>query len=218
MIRKTFLTAATAVVLMALSSVARADAVIVGNSTGSLSTAAVSCTFNAQTNTFQFTITNTSPFDARITGIGFDLVAGDTTGNPNQSPGLGSFSGANVAGFTFRDGALGNVPQFNSAVLDFGFTTGNNGNFTNGFPNSGLATGHSLTFTVTGAAFNGMSEEEICQAIFVRFQRVGADGEGSDVGRAGPPEQPVPEPMTMILFGTGLAGIAARARRRRHKE
>ena len=205
MFRKALLTSAAAIAIFALSSVARADTiVVVGNSTGSLSTATVNCSFNDATNTFTFTVTNTSPFDARITGIGFDIGAGNING----------FSGANVAGFNFSDGNLGNVPQFNGATLDFGFTTGNSGNFNGGSPNNGLAPGQSLTFTVSGAGFgNGLTEEQICNAIYIRFQRVGANGEGSDVGHGGQPNA-VPEPMTMILFGTGLAGIAARARRR----
>ncbi|HEY0171541.1 MAG TPA: cistern family PEP-CTERM protein [Pyrinomonadaceae bacterium] len=205
MFRKALLTSAAAIAIFALSSVARADTiVVVGNSTGSLSTATVNCSFNDSTNTFTFTVTNTSPFDARITGIGFDIGAGNING----------FSGANVAGFNFSDGNLGNVPQFNGATLDFGFTTGNSGNFNGGSPNNGLAPGQSLTFTVSGAGFgNGLTEEQICNAIYIRFQRVGANGEGSDVGHGGQPNA-VPEPMTMILFGTGLAGIAARARRR----
>ena len=47
----------------------------------------------------------------------------------------------------------------------------------------------------------------------MHFQRVGANGQGSDVGVPG--QNPILEPMTMILFGTGLAGVAAKVRRRR---
>lgn len=199
---------------VAFVSSAKADTVlIVGNATGSLATATVNCTFDAQTNTFTFTINNTSPFDARITSIGFDLPP---AGNASAS-GLNGFTGSvdfQPAGvdFDFSDGDLGNVNQFNSAVLDFGFLTGNN--FSGGDPNEGLPSGidpgDEATFTVSGAAFSGFTEEQICNAIFVRFQRVGANGEGSDVGT--PSE--IPEPTSMLLLGTGLVGIAGFARKK----
>ena len=204
---------AALIVIASAGMTARADTVtIVGRETGQASTATIVCEFNSQTNTFTFTITNTSAITSpgstsTITGIGYDLPP---LGNASAS-GLNGFSGMQAPSasstFNFSDGDLGNVPGFNSAVLDFGFTTGPSGNFNGGSTNDGLAPGESASFTVTGAAFTGFTEEQICNAVFVRFQGGAA---GSDVGT--PSE--VPEPSSILLLGSALVGFGGYARRK----
>lgn len=218
--RKFLITLSAVGILAVVSATAHADTIsVIGVDSGNFSTATVVCEFNAMTNTFTFTITNTSHITqpgstSTITGIGFDLPP---IGNASAS-GLNGFTGMQAPSlsstFDFSDGDLGNVPHgFNSAVLDFGFTTGPAGNFNSGSVALGLLPGESASFTVSGAAFAGFTEEEICNAIFVRFQNVPLEGgsEGSDVGTPG---TEIPEPSTMLLLGTALVGLGGVVRRR----
>ena len=217
--RFVFSIAALLVIAFATSS-ARADTItVVGVDSGQFSTATVVCEFNSATNTLTFTITNTSAITtpgstSTITGIGFDLPP---LGNASAS-GLNGFTGAQApslsANFTFSDADLGNVSHgFNAAVLDFGFITGNSGNFSGGSVNDGLAPGESASFTVSGAAFAGFTEEQICNAIFVRFKNVPAEG-GSGGSDVGVPGEPIPEPSTILLLGSALVGLGGYARKR----
>lgn len=222
-LRKLFFSLSAVGILAVVSATAHADPItVVGVGSGNFSTASVDCVFDSATNTFTFTITNTSNLTqpgstSTITGIGFDLPP---LGNASGS-GLNGFTGSQApsmgSSFTFSDGDVGNVPHgFNSAVLDFAFLTGPSGNFAGGSPNDGLAPGESASFIVSGAAFAGLTGEEICNAIFVRFQNVpeaGGSG-GSDVGV---PSQ-VPEPSTMLLLGTALVGLGGVVRRRRKRQ
>ena len=217
--RRFFIALSAAGVLALVTATAHADTItIAGVESGGFSTATVVCEFNAQTNTFTFTITNTSAITqpgstSTITGIGFDLPP---VGNASAS-GLNGFTGSQApslsSNFTFSDADVGNVPHgFNSAVLDFAFLTGNSGTFAGGSVNEGLLPGESASFIVSGAAFAGLTEEEICNAIFVRFQNVplaGGSG-GSDVGVS----SEIPEPSTMLLLGTALIGLGGVVRRR----
>jgi len=208
---------AALLVIAAASSSVRADTITIsGVNSGQLTTATVVCEFNSQTNTFTFTITNTSAITSpgstsTITGIGFDLPP---IGNASAS-GLNGFTGSQApslsSDFDFSDADLGNVPAgLNNVVLDFGFTTGPSGNFNGGSVNDGLLPGESASFTVSGAAFTGFTETQICNAIFVRFQNVPAPF-GSDVATPG---GQIPEPSTILLLGTALVGLGGYARRK----
>ena len=215
-----FVFSLAALLVLAGAATVRADTITIqGVDSGQFSTATVVCEFNSQTNTFTFTITNTSAITqpgstSTITGIGFDLPP---LGNASPS-GLNGFTGMQAPSlsstFTFSDADVGNVPHgFNSAVLDFAFLTGNSGNFNSGSVNDGLLPGESASFTVSGAAFTGFTEEQICNAIFVRFQNVPAEGNsgGSDVGVPG---GEIPEPSSILLLGSALLGLGGYARRR----
>jgi hypothetical protein len=209
MFRKALLTAAAIIAVFALNSVARADSLTLTGINGTGVTANVS-NYSLSGNTFTFTITNTSVppgSTGTITNIGFALP-----GNRSNNFQLVSSTNDNyriVYDLNATSGSQNLVSSFDLVLVN---KANGNPTFGGGSVKDGIAQGTSATFVITGD-FAGLTADQVARAIFARFQAV--NGDLSDVATN---TGAVPEPMTMILFGTGLAGVAARARRRRNKE
>jgi len=204
MIRKMLLTSAAAFMMLALSVIARADAVTttsMANATPMPTVTATISNYSLTGNSFTFTICNTSSTGS-ITALGFNL--------PGTDRGTFTLTSSSDPDFAIQSQVKAQAgAQTSTPNLDFALITGKN--FGGGKVGEGILPGTCATFTVTGN-FSGLTADQIANLVFARFQGI-QPGDQSIVVNVNP--EPIPEPATMILLGTGLAGAAASIRRKR---
>lgn len=151
---------------------------------------------------------------ATLVGFAFDLLAGVSTSESDYSSGTFTKYYSNVSVGGISNGA------YNVGAFDVGIRSAGPGNFTGGNPQGGVTAGASAaaSFLLTDAQGRSASELE---GLFYdgydsgalnamgRFQQVNAGG-GSDKVLA-----QTPEPITLIGWGLGAAGVAAARKRKR---
>jgi hypothetical protein len=115
-----------------------------------------------------------------------------------------------IPGATFTSLIL-NIDAVTAGSVNF-VVTENNGQQTTGTFALG-ASGQNF-FTITAINGQRISSVAFTTNVNMTVTQV-SDTAQIRIGGAQPTTAPVPEPVTMLLFGTGLAGVAARVRRRR---
>lgn len=207
-LKKVLLTTAVFGIFILASGTAKADQVtVVGNSDPNLQATINIISLTNGSITFSVTNELVAGVTSSITGVGFELPGTITANSPGVcGPTLAECNNFGLAPVVST--SPGNVPQFDSAVLDWAVITGPQ--FTGGNP-PGINQGSTATFTVTGN-FTGLTQADFLAGVYVRFQSVvdpAFPNVGSDVAH-----EPIPEPASMILLGSGLIGAAVGFRKR----